>query len=131
MRRHYLAAVVPVGFVAVVFWRVVACGDDDPALAAEVTYGERYFRSRAERVEKIRFDAVGREYFGAKTREFVRVMAHVAAYHYGYPAAGELFFEIIGQALRGGPYRVFVHAVGPDAHYAAHASGTEFEVFME
>src|SRR5580698_5982840 len=52
MRRDELAAIVPVGLVAVVFLGVVRGGADDTALAAEVADREAQFGGRAERLEE-------------------------------------------------------------------------------
>ena len=81
MRGDHLRAVVPIGFVAVVFFRVVRCSDDHTALASEMADCKRHFRSRAARVEEIHLDAVGREDVGNDFGEFAAVVAHVVTHH--------------------------------------------------
>ena len=58
---QHLCAVVPVGFVAVIFAGVVRSGDVDSGLAAQLTDGKRNLRCGSEALEEVHFDAVGRE----------------------------------------------------------------------
>ena len=59
VRGKHLRAVFPVSFVAVIFFRVVACGDIHAALASKMADGERAFRRWTHVIEQINLDAVG------------------------------------------------------------------------
>ena len=53
-----LGAVLPVGFIAVVLFRVMRCRDVDTGDATEFPHGEREFRRRADAVEEVDGDPV-------------------------------------------------------------------------
>ena len=97
-----------------------------------MTDGERELGGRTETVEEINLDAIGREDVGDNFGEFARIIADVVAYCYGnLRKVGEGFLQIVGKALRGGPYGIYVHAVGAGTHYAAQTARAEFEILVE
>ena len=132
VRSKYLCAVSPVGFVSVVFFRVVGCGNVYAALASEMTYGEGQLGGGLEGLEEIYLDTVGREDVCYGLGKVFGVIAHVVTYDYrnlGQVCKGLL--EIVGQTLRSGTYGIDIHAVGTGAHDAAQSACTEFKVFVE
>ena len=132
MRGQDLCAVVPVGFVAVILARVVAGGDVDTALTAQVTDGKRYFGRGAQVVEEVDLDAVGREDGCRNLGELAAVVAAVVAYDDGdLVAVLEALVQVVGQALGGGAYGIDVHAVAAGTHDAAQAACAEFQILVE
>ena len=132
VRSDHLRAVVPIGLVAVVLLRVMRSGDDDAALAAEVTDGIRRLGCRPEGVEEVDFNTIGGEDVSRDLGEAAAVVtAVVADDDLDLLQVCELLLEVVREALRGGADGVDVHAVRPRAHDAAQPAGAKLEVFVE
>ena len=132
VRSEHLCAVVPVGFVAVIFLGVVAGRKDNTALAAQVANGKRHFGRGAHVVEQVNLDAVGREDVGGSFGKEAAVVAAVVTYHHGdLLHVLKVQVKVVSQALRGSAHGVFVHAVGSCAHDAAQTARAEFERAVE
>ena len=131
MWRHKLAAVVPVGFVAVVFLGVVRGGEHDARLAFEVADGEREFRGGAYVVEEIYRKAIGGKHVGCNLGELAAMVAAVVRDGGFQFLAGEAALDIVGKPLSGHADGVFVHAVGADAHDSAQAASAELEAAVK
>ena len=126
LSRGQLCAVLPVDLVAVVFLRIVRCGDIDACDAAVVTDCEGQLRGRAQFIEQQRLDAVCGEDAGGLLGELGREMAGVvsdgdAALH-GLRAVRN---DELCKALGGLTDGKAVHAVEADAQNAAQAGGAE------
>ena len=127
-----LRAVAPVGLVAVVLLGVVAGRDVYATLAAEMADGIGQLGGGAEVLEEVDLDAVGREHVGYEFGELTGIVAHVVSYHdLDFGQVGEGLLQIVGETLRGGAYRVDVHAVGACAHDASQTARAEFEILVE
>ena len=97
VRSKYLRTVIPIGFVTVVFFRGVACGQVDTALATEVTDGERNFRSRTQVIEQINLDTVRRENISRDFSELAAVVTAVMADdNFDLVQIGKFLFQIVG-----------------------------------
>jgi len=131
VRGRHLRAVVPVGFVAVVFRRVVARGDHDARVGLEVADGEGKLGRRPERAEEVGLDSVGREDTGGDLGEGIRVMPGIVGDAGRETLAGEGFFEVIAEPLRGPAHDEVVHAVVTAADHAPQSSGAELEVAVK
>ena len=86
----------------------------------------------AEVIEKICFDAVGREDIGYDFGKLARIVAHVVSYYYrNLGQIGKGLLQIVGQTLSGCADGIYVHAVCAGAHDASQTACTEFEIFIE
>ena len=132
VRGHQLAAVVPVGLVAVVLLGVVAGCHHHTRLAAEVAHGKRKLGSGTQSLEQIHMEAVCRQHIGGNLGKLAAVVAAVVAHSsLDGVGRGEALLHIVGQALGGHSHRVFIHAVGAHAHNAAQAAGTKLQIAVE
>ena len=132
VRGYHLCTIVPVGFVAVVFLRIVGSGKNNAALAAEMTDSKRNFGSRAQVFEKIHLDAVGREDVGRNFSKFPTVVtAVVTDDHTDLRQRGKLSFQVVAQALSSSTHGVNVHPVSAGTHDATQTSGTKFQIFVK
>ena len=130
--RGHLRAVVPIGFVAVVFLRVVAGGDVHTRLTAQPTDGKRDLRRGAHIVKQIDADAVGRKDVGRRLGKLAAVVATVVTHHHrNLRQVGKTLQQVVGQSLRGQPHHIDVHAVGAHAHQSAQPTGAELKVLIE
>ena len=127
-----LAAVAPVGLVAVVLLGIVGGGEHDAGVAVAVADGEAELGGGTHAVEEVDLVAVGSQHVGCDFGELAAVVAAVVA-----DGSAELFLvgvdlaDVVGETLGGHCHGVFVHAVGADAHDAAKAAGAELEVAVE
>ena len=132
VRRKYLRTVIPIGFIAVVFFRVVACGQIDTALATEVTNGERHFRSRTQVIEQINLDTVRRENISRDFSELAAVVTAVVTHYDGdLLFVLEAFVQIVRQSLGSRAYCIDVHTVAARTHDTAQTTCSEFQVFIK
>ena len=132
VRGHQLAAVVPVGLVAVVLLGVVAGRHHHTRLAAEVAHGKRKLGSGTQCLEQIYMEAVCGQHIGSNLGKLAAVVAAVVAHSsLDGIGCGEALLHIVGQALGGHSHRVFVHAVGAHAHNAAQTAGAELQAAVE
>src|SRR6202012_1535494 len=130
VRGHQLAAVVPVGFIAIVLFGVVGCGNDDAAMAMEGADGEGKLGRGAKALEEKYLDAVGRHDVRRDLGELAAVVPAVVGDGHA-DLAGYLLPEVIGIALGRHPDGVLVHPVGAGAHDAAQATRPEFQGLVE
>ena len=124
--RGQLCAVLPVDLVAVVFLRVVGCGDVDARDAAVVTDCKGQLRGRAQLVEDQRLDAVRGEDARGLLCELGREVTGVvcdrnAAVH----RLLTVRYDQLRKALRRLTDGKAVHAVEADAQNAAQACRAE------
>ena len=131
VRSHYLSAVVPVRFVAVILFRVVRGGDDHAAVAFQLADGEAQLGRRTERVEQVNLESVRCEDVGDAFRKQPAVVAAVVPDSDLDLLTRKGFFQVVRKALRSHADRVDVHPVGAYPHDAAQAARAEFEVFVE
>ena len=114
-----LTAVLEIHFIAVVFRRVVAGGEVDSGLGADVADGEREFRSRAGTFEKVGIAAeVGDDFcgeFGEFAGEKSRVVAEADGGFAGTALLGEMLLHIMHKPLGGAADIVGVHGVRASA----------------
>ena len=96
VRSDHLCTVVPIGFVAVIFFRVMGCCQDDTALTSQFTDSERHFRCWAKVFKHVNFDTISREdvsrYFGKLTAVVTAVMSDN---NFDLIQVGKFFFQII------------------------------------
>ena len=131
VRRHQLAAVTPIGLVAVVFLRVVRRRQHHARLTFEIAHRETQFRSGTHIVEQIDREAIGSKHVGRDFGELATVVAAVVRNGGTQFLAWETALYIVGQALRGHTDGVAVHTVGAHAHNAAQAARAEFKAAVE
>ena len=127
VRGHDLAAIVPVGLVAVILLRVVRGGHHHAGLAVQMADGKRQFGRGAQVLEKVAMNAVGSHHLGGHLGEVAAVVARVVRDSHLQLHARKVLLHVVGQPLRGGGHRVFVHAVWSDTHDAAQTSCAEFQ----
>ena len=109
------------------------------ALAFEMTDGEAYLGCWAQALKQIHLDAVGGEDVSHRFGKHAAVVAAVMTNHYGNPAVLNMvkailalhLEQIVGIALCGARYYVFVHAVSARAHNAAQTASAEFQSAVE
>ena len=132
VRSHQLAAVVPIGLVAVILLGVVAGSHHHARLASEVAHGKRKLRSGTQSLEQIDMEAVCGQHIGSNLGKLAAVVTAVVA-HSGLDGIGrgKALLHIVSQALSGHSHRVFVHAVGAHAHNAAQATRAELQTAVE
>ena len=103
MRRRDLCAVCPVGFVAVVFRRVVAGGDHDACHASVGAQCKRQHRRRTKRIADIGADAVRCQtqcrFVGKLRRELAAVVGDGHARHIRFGTQAILVCRIRNAAL--------------------------------
>jgi hypothetical protein len=128
MRRDELAAIVPIGLVAVVFLGVVRSGTDDTALAAEVADREAQLGGRAERLEEKYFYSIGGEYVSGSFCEEAAVIAAVVGDGNADLDARKGSFEVVGEALGRRADGVFIYPVGTHSHDAAKTAGAKLSI---
>ena len=132
VRSQHLRTIVPISLVSVVFLRVVAGGENDTALTAEMTDGKRHFGSGTHVIEQVDLDAVGREDVGRSLSEETAVVAAIVSHHHcDLLQVLEVLVEIVGETLCGSSHGVNVHAIGSGSHDAAQTSRTEFQGTIE
>ena len=139
MRLEHLRAVLPVCFVAVVLFGVVACRHVHTALTFEMTDSERHLRRRTQRLEQIDLDAVGGEDIGNRFSEHTSVITAVMTYYNRYApvlhvlkTAFSLHLQhIVGITLGSHRYDILVHTVRARTHNTAQTAGTELQSAIE
>jgi len=129
---HDLAAIVPISFVAVVFFGIMGSGDDDAALASVFPDGERHLGGRPEILKEEGLDAVGgKNASAAFGKEPAVVTAVVTDGHPDLREVGKIPFQIVAETLCGGPHGVNVHPVGTRSHDAAQSAGTKLQILVK
>ena len=132
MRCKHLRTIVPVCFVAVVFLGVVRRRHVHSRLTAKVANGVGDFGCRAEALEEINLDAVGRENVGNGLGEEPSVVAAVVSHHHTEVVAPcESFVDVVGKTLRRHSHDIDIHAVGTGTHDATQSTRSELKVAIE
>ena len=124
-----LCAVVEVGFVAVVVWGVVAGGDDDAGLGAEVAHGKGEHGCGAGIREDVGVEALVVGNAGSEEAEFAGEVADVVCDDDGAFFAGEAGSDVAAEAAGGTLDVGEVHHVGADGGFfgaGALCGGTAF-----
>ena len=124
-RRHDLAAVAEVDLVAVVLRRVVARGDHDARVGAEVPDGEGEHRRRQRLRQQHRAPAGGGDDRRRVDGEGVGVVPRVATDD--DEGSGARLLQVGHEARGGADDDGPVHAMGAGAEGAAQAGGAELE----
>ena len=127
--RCDLAAVRTVDLVAVIFGGVVACRDDNAAIAAKIAHRERKRGCRHQPGIDVHANAV----CGKNTRRGLGKEPGVdaAVISDGDGGGGKMRLEIIGIALRGLADGENIHAVRARAEHAAQSTGAEFQLAVK
>ena len=125
----HLAAVRPVGLIAVVFGRVVAGRHHDAGVAVQMARGKAERRNGHQLLVKIRLDAVACQHARGLPRKHVAFDAAVVGDGDAFFAA--LLVQIICQTLRGLAHHIDVHAVRARTQHAAQARGAELQLHRE
>ena len=131
VRSHYLSAVVPVRFVAVILFRVVRGGDDHAAVAFQLADGEAQLGRRTERVEQVNLESVRCEDVGDAFRKQPAVVAAVVPDSDLDLLTRKGFFQVVRKALRSHADRVDVHPVRADSHDSPQAARAELQIFIK
>ena len=139
MRLEHLRTILPICFVTVVLFRVVACSHVHTTLAFEMTDSEGDLRRRAQGLEEIHLNAVSREDIRNRFRKHTSVITAVMTYNNRYAAILYILEttlllhleQIVGVTLSSHSYDVLVHTVGTGSHDAAETACTEFESTIE
>ena len=125
-----LAAGFVIDFVAVVLPGVVAGGDANARLAAQMLDRKRQDGCRHQGFEQSDLDPGGTQdrcRFGGK---FAGTVAGVIG-NGNLAGARHFAAQVVGQAQRRAAHRVGVHPVGPGAHHATQATGAKFQIAVK
>src|ERR1700759_1021368 len=131
MRWHQLSAIVPVGLISVIFFRIMRSRTHHTPLTTQVADGKTEFRCGPERLEKKNLNAVGSKYFCRSLCEKTAVVSAVMGYGNLYLIIREGFYKVIRISLGGHSDRIFIDTVRTDPHYSAKPTGTEFQVLIK
>lgn len=124
-------AVGPIGFVSVIFLRIVRSRYDYAGLAFELADGEAQLGRRTQRVEQIDRETVRSENVGHALGEHPRIVAAVVPHGHPDRFTGETPLQVVRKPLRGSAHRINVHPIAARAHDAPQTARTEFEILVE
>ena len=125
-----LAAVAAIHLIAVILGGVMAGGDGDARIAAQMPHRKGKGRRGHQFGVHIHLDAVGGQHGGGLLGEFQALVAAVPGNgHTGTVPAGAV--QVVGKALGGLAHGVHVHAVGAGAQHAPQAGGTKGQVLVK
>ncbi len=126
--RH-LVTVRVIAFVAVVFGRIVACGNDNARTARERSHRVRKHRRRHQFGIQIHLHTVRRQNACGRARKYIRFDAGIV----GNRNRGilKIRIQIIRQPLRCLIDGINIHAVRTRTDNAAQARRTEFQILIK
>ncbi len=130
MGRYHLGTIIPIRFIAIVFFRVMTCRTNHTTLAFKMTNSKTQFRCGAQGFKQINGDAIGCKNIRSNIGESSTVVSAIMCNGYFHIIA-KTFFQVIGITLCGHAYSIFIHAVGTDAHDATQAACTKLKIFIK
>ena len=132
VRCDHLRTIAPISLVSVILFRIVRSRQDDTALATQLTDRIRHLRCRAQALEQINLDAIGRENIRWDLRKLTAVVAAIVSnHHLDLLQVGKLLLQVVGETLCSRTNCIDVHTVGTHTHDTTQATRTELQVFIE
>ena len=124
--QGYLAAILAVHFVTVVFGRIVAGGDANARPAAQISRSKAQRRSRLKAGIHPGNNFIGRQHTGRLMGK--KFASNAAVIRNGNPFGQRGGIQIIRQALCGLAHGVNVHPVITGPKHSAQAAGTKLQI---
>ena len=128
VRGNELSSIVPIGFIPIVFFRIVGGGTHYAPFTMQLTNGKTQFRRRSQRFEQVNLYAIGSKNMGGCFGKKTTVIATIMGNCYGNRSIAVGFFKIIRKTLGSHTDGIFINPVTTYSHDSPQPSGSKFQI---
>ena len=126
-----LRTIIPICFVAIIFFRVVRSSKNNTTLATKMTNSKRNLWSRTKALKQIHFNTICREDISRSFSKQTTIISTVMTHNYRNLLTSKFTFKIIAKTLCCSTNSIYIHAVRTHTHNTTKTTCTKFKVFVE